>query len=554
MAEGDSEPAGSEVETAGEAGSTAAEEPGIAGTPRAAEIPSHPVPRLLEAAVGRIAGTPGAGSSRTLTTVAADLGRLVAGADERLAAPPATVAELETAAESVVDTAIDTAGAEGLLAADAGDAARAAWRSALTGCVQADIIGRLAPIAVEHGRSLIPRELHGEAVDFAARHVAAARAGHGLDRRWLGESRPMVRRLVDRAWERFVDTDAAPDAVRLEVRPVANLLLRLGMLRLVRIEQWSHEACLIEPQLGPLETWRTRALAAFGRLRHRSPEAPPAPPVVIMGGEGDVTMSGQRVAAVDEPMVPAPAGGTHAATSEPLAIEDLGLVNSIDVLAERVALDGAHVADLGCGSMTFSRLLVERGATVLACDPDPAVADRQAQADAIAGIEFAAAESHAIPAGDASLDGVVFSFSLHHVPAETHEAVLAEVRRVLKPGGFLCVIEPWGGPLNEVMRHFDDEEAVRATAQASLRAHAVPAFENVREFTYHSIIEYASFDDFASRFAGRTESDGFTEADVRRPEVEATFEREGAPDYRFRSPKRMMLLYAPRPGPTSMRP
>ncbi len=53
------------------------------------------------------------------------------------------------------------------------------------------------------------------------------------------------------------------------------------------------------------------------------------------------------------------------------------------------------------------------------------------------------------------------------------DAALAEIARVLVPGGWLYVSEPvFAGPFNELMRLFHDEQAVRAAALAALaRAH-----------------------------------------------------------------------------------
>ena len=48
-----------------------------------------------------------------------------------------------------------------------------------------------------------------------------------------------------------------------------------------------------------------------------------------------------------------------------------------------------------------------------------------------------------MPADDASIDGVVFKCSLHHVPPAEMDAALGEALRVLKPGaGFLYIAEP----------------------------------------------------------------------------------------------------------------
>ena len=55
--------------------------------------------------------------------------------------------------------------------------------------------------------------------------------------------------------------------------------------------------------------------------------------------------------------------------------------------------------------------------------------------------------------------------------AELYESVFQEVLRVLKPSGFLYVLEPVAaGDLNDIMRLFHDEAAVRSAAQAAIVA------------------------------------------------------------------------------------
>ncbi len=224
---------------------------------------------------------------------------------------------------------------------------------------------------------------------------------------------------------------------------------------------------------------------------------------------------------------------------------DLGETTSLEILRPRIPLAGRFVLDVGCGAMAFSRQLAEAGARVLAIDPDPVQAAANRAADPEPGIEFLEAGAASLPAADGSLDAVFFSFSLHHVPESDHAAAFAEIERVLAEDGVLCVIEPDGGPLNEVMRLFHDEDAVRATAQRSLRTLAVPRFRHAEEFRYHSPITYGDFDGYVASHAGRSFNPGSNEADVRRPEVREAFERLAGPGGSFRSYKRMMLLRGP---------
>jgi ubiquinone/menaquinone biosynthesis C-methylase UbiE len=55
------------------------------------------------------------------------------------------------------------------------------------------------------------------------------------------------------------------------------------------------------------------------------------------------------------------------------------------------------------------------------------------------------ADCRKLPFSDASRDIVIVQGGLHHLPRlpEDLEAVLAEVRRVLRPGGRIVIVEPW---------------------------------------------------------------------------------------------------------------
>ena len=123
-------------------------------------------------------------------------------------------------------------------------------------------------------------------------------------------------------------------------------------------------------------------------------------------------------------------------------IVDLGFSSNMEVLQRFVDLKGKFVVDAGCGSMIFTRHLSELGARVLAIDPDPVQAELNRDGPPIPDVEFQQAGAENLPVGDNSVDGVFFSYSLHHVPSELYPQVFAEVLRVLKPDGFLYVIEP----------------------------------------------------------------------------------------------------------------
>jgi SAM-dependent methyltransferase len=107
--------------------------------------------------------------------------------------------------------------------------------------------------------------------------------------------------------------------------------------------------------------------------------------------------------------------------------------------------DAREVADLGAGTGKLTGLLLARGLSVTAVEPDPAML-------AVLGRVHPAAEAVAAGAGDlplpdAAVDAVLVGQAWHWFP---HQRAAAEVRRVLRPGGSLGLIwnqsapgEPW---------------------------------------------------------------------------------------------------------------
>jgi ubiquinone/menaquinone biosynthesis C-methylase UbiE len=236
-------------------------------------------------------------------------------------------------------------------------------------------------------------------------------------------------------------------------------------------------------------------------------------------------------------------------------IKDLGFTTNADVIDSFLSLSGAYVLDAGCGKMGFTQTLTERGACVVAIDPDPVQAELNRQAinrtdEPLTGIEFVETGAEALPVDDNSIDGVFFAYSLHHVPVEVYPNVFAEIRRAVKPGGFLYVIEPMSCPLMDVMDLFHPEVEERAAAQKALQELAVPFFESAAQVTYHGLSQYESFDQFADVFSSKSFNNCYSEADVRRPEVKEAFEKHGAPDYKFASPKVVMCLKGLRKMPS----
>ncbi len=222
------------------------------------------------------------------------------------------------------------------------------------------------------------------------------------------------------------------------------------------------------------------------------------------------------------------------------------VTDELDLLASLVDLP-AHprIIELGCGAAHLSRKLLQRHphSQVVGLEVDERQLAKNARQPQER-LQFVNAGAQAIPFADGAFDLALMLKSLHHVPLDLMDQALAEVRRVLRPGGLLYVSEPvFAGALNEVMRLFHDEEVVRAAAVAALRrALASGAWEEVTELYFDVPVHYRDFAEFEQRMMAVTfvehRLDAATHAAVRE-----RFERHMTPEgAHFVRPMRVNLL------------
>ncbi len=211
--------------------------------------------------------------------------------------------------------------------------------------------------------------------------------------------------------------------------------------------------------------------------------------------------------------------------------EDFGESDDLAVIDRVLAVTALRLVDAGCGTGDFARALAERGAEVLGIEPDPIQAEKNRAAAPTPGVTFAEAPAQRIPLEDASADGVLFKFSLHHVPPADMDAALDEAMRVLKPGsGFLYVMEPvMAGSYSEAMRPFHDETEVCRLAREALERCAAPGFAEAREYQYFERYHYRDFDEFLAEWLDLTYEDHRREK-IDTPKVRALFEAEHSGD------------------------
>ncbi|MFT4114127.1 class I SAM-dependent methyltransferase [Silvibacterium sp.] len=135
----------------------------------------------------------------------------------------------------------------------------------------------------------------------------------------------------------------------------------------------------------------------------------------------------------------------------------------LEVLSELIAgTPGAKVLDLGCGAGHATYAAARSAAEVVAYDLTDSmlrVVEKTAGERGLTNVRTVQGSAERLPFADASFDWVVSRYSAHHwrnVPA-----AMAELARVLKPGGQVCLIDVAGGPEPLADTHLQSIEVLR---------------------------------------------------------------------------------------------
>jgi ubiquinone/menaquinone biosynthesis C-methylase UbiE len=100
---------------------------------------------------------------------------------------------------------------------------------------------------------------------------------------------------------------------------------------------------------------------------------------------------------------------------------------------------GQVVLDLGCGPADGASRLAELGAVAIGLDYSEGMLDTARQAPGLHG-KLLRGDAGRLPFKDGAFDKLICTNSFHHYP--DHFKALCEMRRVLKPGGLMVLVDP----------------------------------------------------------------------------------------------------------------
>jgi ubiquinone/menaquinone biosynthesis C-methylase UbiE len=163
-----------------------------------------------------------------------------------------------------------------------------------------------------------------------------------------------------------------------------------------------------------------------------------------------------------------------------------------EMIKQADARPGQRVLDVGCGTGNLLLALGRHqpGVELAGLDPDArmlARAQRKARRAGVA-VSWQRGFGQELPYPDGSLDRVFSSMMLHHLEPQAKEALLADVRRVLRPEGMLVLADVDGhgaihghGPMSRRMARSglvrDNAGMVERVAAAGLAVQPVTIYQ-----------------------------------------------------------------------------
>jgi SAM-dependent methyltransferase len=133
---------------------------------------------------------------------------------------------------------------------------------------------------------------------------------------------------------------------------------------------------------------------------------------------------------------------------------DRALLRCVRDLVEDVteSAGGGAIADLGCGPGHISAYLADLGVPVVGIDISPAMVEVASRRHP--DLSFRVGSLLALPATDGEFAGAVAFYSIIHLRPEDRPQAFGELRRVIRPGGWLLAgfhVSPADGVQGDIM-------------------------------------------------------------------------------------------------------
>lgn len=146
----------------------------------------------------------------------------------------------------------------------------------------------------------------------------------------------------------------------------------------------------------------------------------------------------------------------------------------IAAILSRCDLGGKDVLEIGCGKGRITRDLAMHARRVVATDPDAAALEKARAAIAAGNVTFLQVPSGIPDLPATTFDVVIYTLSLHHVPALEMSNSLRGAADLLRKGGVIIVVEPGdGGSFTEAKERFGagtgDERPAKERAINAMR-------------------------------------------------------------------------------------
>ena len=162
-------------------------------------------------------------------------------------------------------------------------------------------------------------------------------------------------------------------------------------------------------------------------------------------------------------------------------------------------ISGKNVLEIGCGTGRITSALVDHAYHVMAIDPDATALEYARSTISANNVNFRQTDLLCPLFPPQTFDVVLFSLSLHHIPAAAQLESLRHADNLLDTNGIIAVIEPAdGGSLTFAKEQFGagsgDERKAREAAQKAL--HRLPGWKPSFTVLFDVLWLFKDMDDF----------------------------------------------------------